>query len=594
MGIAELIWFIVKMVITMAISAGIAYAIAHNKKGPKQRPVGTDEFQFPTAQEVRVPPLVSGTREVFGPNALSGIFDRVTFVRRRYDEKVKFYWYAMGLHWGICNADVDGIVRIDFNRLTAWPTAKDPTDFAADGVTSISITSNAAGSLFGGYYKEGGIRGAIRVQYGGAAQTLDSYLSANLGATQPAYKQFTGVIWERLFVTSTSQIPAMSCMVRRRNKHPDGTAMWYAAKAQITLDGDSDLVHLNAIHFLYERLVCPLYGLGKSSTDLGSSWSGAADTCYTDGYGISNVWDSAPDDIESIVQRVEGIIEGKVYQDPTTGKFEIGLIRNDYDAGTLEQFDEGDFWVEAMASGSPGGLPTQTMVEWFDRATRQARPAYSDDLAIQTRQGGARIINEIDYSAFVCSPALAALIANREQQQIVAMPKRLTLRALRTMAHLHETSVVKISYAALGIVSMIVRVITIDRGSLTEGECVIEVMEDVYGQVYTMYGSPPATGMGTETETPSDWPVDEGVLEAAGSVTSIETGPYGSSSPSASISVSPSASASEGTPSASVSQSPSQSPSQSISSSPSASPSSSPSQSGSSSPSTSPSASASA
>jgi hypothetical protein len=515
------------MAIAAAISTGIGMLIAHNKKGPRQKPAGTDEFRLPTAEEGRALPLVSGTREVKGPNALSPIFDRVTFVRKRYGDKVKFFWYAMGLHWGICQPHVDGVIQFNFNSLTAWPTARDPGDFAADGETRAVIMSKEADLLFGGYYKEGGIRGAIRIQYGGADQPLDSYLATHLGSDQPAYRGMTSVIWERLYVTSIPQLPAMSVVVRRRFKHPDGTAMWYISKAEIVLDGDMDRSHLNAVHWLRERLTCPLYGLGKDASQLGTSWIAAADACYAEGYGISNVWDSAPDDIESVIQEVEGIINGKIYQDPVTGKFEIGLVRDDYDPESLEEFGPEDFWVETMATSSPGTIPTQTVVMWFDRTTRQARPAYGDDIAILARQGGSPIPQELDYAAFVCSPTLAAHVAAREQLQIVAMPKRLTLRALRTMAHLHETSVIRISYPALNIVSMIVRVVTIDRGSLTEGECIIEVVEDVFGQAYTTYGTPPAAGAAPSAETTEDWWVDDtGSSQIVFTTSSTENGPY--------------------------------------------------------------------
>jgi hypothetical protein len=121
---------------------------------------------------------------------------------------------------------------------------------------------------------------------------------------------------------------------------------------------------------------------------------------------------------------------------------------------------------------------------------------------------------------------LANTIAARIQQQISAMPKRLTLHALRTMAHLHETSVIEFAYPELNIASMIVRVVTIDRGSLTEGDCILDVVEDVFGQAYTSYGTPPAAGTGPPTETITDRPLDEGTIEADGTAVATETGPY--------------------------------------------------------------------
>jgi len=107
------------------------------------------------------------------------------------------------------------------------------------------------------------------------------------------------------------------------------------------------------------------------------------------------------------------------------------------------------------------------------------------------------------------------------------MPKCLTLRALRTMAHLHETSVVKISYPALNIASMIVRVVTIDRGALTDGGCVLEVVEDVFGQAYTTYGTPPAPGAAAAGESIQDrFLDDDGSSQIVFTTSSTENGPY--------------------------------------------------------------------
>jgi hypothetical protein len=120
---------------------------------------------------------------------------------------------------------------------------------------------------------------------------------------------------------------------------------------------------------------------------------------------------------------------------------------------------------------------------------------------------------KLDYSDFVCSGSLATTIANREQQQLTAMPKRYTLHAMRTMAHLHETSVIEISYPDLNITSMIVRVVTIDRGSLTEGEIILETVEDVFGTVYTVFATPPAAGESTASETITEGDQDQLVVD---------------------------------------------------------------------------------
>jgi hypothetical protein len=521
LAVFQLIPFLWQLFVATAISTGISLLMAAKQKGPKA--AGKEAFDLPTAEEGRPYPVLFGCRRLRSPNAVSPIIELHAKGKKQragmFNHKTVAYLYHIGLHLGICQANIDGIKQIWVAEKCVWPTLDDPEDQAADGATTATIQ---AGECFGGWKREGGVAGTVHIQYGGADQTLDSYLSSKLGTDQPAYRGFTGVILALVYIGSLPQIKPWSFLGKRTQKSTDGSPMWYISKASVGSEGD-----LNAIHILYELLTSRIVGLGKDTGVIGSSFITAADTCYAEGYGLSAVWDSAADDIEGMVQQIEAIIDGKVYVDPSTGKFEIGLVRDDYDPESLEEFDESDFWVEQMATSSPGKVPSRTVVQWHDRGTLQNRPATDDDIALLARQGGHPIIQEFDYSAFVCSGQLAGKIAAREQQQFSAMPKRLTLRALRTMAHLHETSVIRVSYPALNIASMIVRVVTIDRGSLTEGECVIEVVEDVFGQAYTTYGTPPdsvAERAGEEME--DRFLDDDGYSQIVFTTSGTENGPY--------------------------------------------------------------------
>jgi len=512
---ALVVWLVWTLIAT-AVSTGIAYLL---RQKPKGNPAGSSAFNLPTATEGRPLPVIRGCRRYRGPNAISPIFNYHVEKKEKHHGATIALYYYVSLHMGICQANVDGVLQIWVADTCVWPVLNDPTIRAAEGVTTSWI---AAPYCFGGYEREGGVSGTVHIQYGGITQTLDSYLEAWLGADQPAYRGFTGVILADVYMGSVPQLKPLSFLVKATKKLVDGDAMWYIAKAPIGAYAD-----FNAIHMIYEWITCPIIGMGKDPGLIGDTFATAAETCYDEGMGLSYAWDSAPDGIDDMIHQVEQIINGKVYTDPATGKFEIGLIRQDYDL-PLDIFDESDFWVESMPTSSPGTIPSRTVVLWHDRTTDQSRPAMADDIALLARQGGHPIVQELDYSAFVCDGDLANTIAARIQQQISAMPKRLTLHALRTMAHLHETSVIEIAYPELNIASMIVRVVTIDRGSLTEGECIIEVVEDVFGQAYTCYGTPPATGAPAATETIESRTLDnEGYSEIfySDSVT-IETGPY--------------------------------------------------------------------
>jgi hypothetical protein len=271
---------------------------------------------------------------------------------------------------------------------------------------------------------------------------------------------------------------------------------------------------------MYELITDPYVGRGKSTDLIGSSFATAAATVHNEGLGVSFVFDSINDDIEDLIHELCGVIDGVLYFDHSTGKYEIALARDDYDPDALTTYDEDDFWVEEFHRESPGNTPSRVTVKYKDRYTGSDVTSSDDDIALLEIQDDFPVIRELDYRNLVRSADVAATIAAREQKQFSLMPANLRLRCLRTMADLHIGSVIKISYSALGIVTMIVRVIAVDYGDLDDDDVKIEVLEDVFGAAYTVFGTPGAPASGPSGDSPDT------TLTWKWSTDSTETGPY--------------------------------------------------------------------
>ncbi len=478
-----IITMVIQMLVVTAITTGVSLLLAKRQKDGR-KPAGENEFTYPTAIEGRPLPVVWGKRRVLSCNAITPIFNLWSYRYRKKGKTVSFM-YQCGLHLSICHA-ADGVKQIWVQERCIWPNPYNVTSEAADAAASANL--GASGVIFGGPMQEGGYTGLIGFQYGGAAQARDAYLTTAFGAG-PAYRGFVSALWKPVYFGTTPYIKPMTFLIKRTNIFCDlnRTAMWYIAKANI---GDD---HCNAVHILYELITSTTIGAGKDTALIGTSFTTAADTCYTEGYGLDVVWDSAPDDVQDMIDKVCEIIDGVIYQDQSTGLYEIALARADYNPATLDTYDESYFWVADYEVPSPAKMPGKTVVHWHDRVSTKKRPAYDDDIALLEIQGASPVVREYDFSGFIAGEELANKVAAREQNKSGAMPKYLTLHCDRRMADKIRNDVFKISYTDLSITTMIVRVLTVDNGSLADGEVVLRVMEDVFGIVYGAYGAPPLT-----------------------------------------------------------------------------------------------------
>lgn len=494
---AIIAWLVWSIVVPAAIAYGISYFLA-TKPEKLKPPVGKYHYDLPTAEEGRPLPVIGGKVRLRGLNAISPIFNkrRIFMESRTYGAATL---YMVGLHLGVGIGKIH-IKQLWFGETVVWPADKQPSIEAADGVTHAEVDAEECWGSWG-YGQGGGVGGQlcgaddVFILHGGATQSLNYVLEDKYGSDQPNYRGFTSMVLKELYIGTAPMIRPISAFVKRTDDMCDYSEMWYLEKANI---GDNDL---NAIHWIYELLTSKIIGRGIDPSLIGDSFTEAADTCYTEGYGISFIWDFSPDDIASQIEQIEKIIDGKLYFSMVTEKYEFALNRPDYEPAELEIFDESDFWIEDASYLLPGFVPNKVVVIWEHRIWNQKRVAYDDDIALLARQNGLSCIIEYDYSGYIKSASLAEKIAARNQYAFSAMPKRFTLRCLRTMSHLHECSVFKISYPDLNIASMIVRLISIDRGSLSNDECIIECIEDVFGQAYTVYGEPPESEVEEEEGT---------------------------------------------------------------------------------------------
>lgn len=176
-AIIEIILFIASLAITAA-----SYVLAPRPKNENARPPALGQFTFPTATEGRPIPIIYGTNSIKGPNVVwygdlksAGVVESGAIIG---------FQYFVGVQFGLCMGEVDGLLSIYVNSTLVWSGWQD-----TDGQFNI-----VAGRIFGGFGggSSGGIgafpeapdqNGQFFFYKGGTSPTANPYLAGTLGSS---------------------------------------------------------------------------------------------------------------------------------------------------------------------------------------------------------------------------------------------------------------------------------------------------------------------------------------------------------------------------------------------------------------------------
>lgn len=175
-----------------------------------------------------------------------------------------------------------------------------------------------------------------------------------------------------------------------------------------------------------------------------------------------------------------------------------------YAGADLETFNEDDIIsIDEFVRPTPGEIINVVTVNWWDKINCKSRPAPARDLALIEKQGGAIIEKSLNYQG-ICNPTLANKVAERELKLVTAMLAGMRIKATRKLAHLKPNDIFTLSWDALNITSMVVRVMSINYGNLNKNEIYMKCVEDIFSAVDTIYGDAPDTLWADSVTNPAD------------------------------------------------------------------------------------------
>lgn len=249
------------------------------------------------------------------------------------------------------------------------------------------------------------------------------------------------------------------------------------------------LYDMNPAHIIRECLTDPDWGMGYSEFVIDdTAFTNAADTLYSEGFGLSEVW-SQQVPIEDFVKEVLKTIDASLYVDRATGKFVLKLIRDDYDISSLPLFNETNISkVDDFSTRGFEDLYNSLTLKYVDSVTSKDAATEVQDVA-QIQMQGAIVGTTVTYGG-ISNATLASKVAARDLKVLSAPLITCSFTSSGAEAQaLNVGSVFKFTWALYDVANVVLRVAKISYGDGKNNQVKIQAVQDVFGMPNVVYTS---------------------------------------------------------------------------------------------------------
>lgn len=271
---------------------------------------------------------------------------------------------------------------------------------------------------------------------------------------------------------------------------------------------------MNPAHIVYQCLTDTAWGMGYPTAAIdNASFTAAADTLYAEGFGLSLLWNQQ-ETIDNFIAMILDHIGGMLYVRPDTGAFALKLIRADYDRGTLPQYGPTSLIsAEDYQRQAWGETVNEITVVYTDACTEKEASVTVQDIANITIQGG--VVSQTRNYPGIRKASLAQRVAMRDLQAGSTPLASIKLTATRAAWQVFPGDVFRLTWPEYGIDDVVYRALNVNRGTLTDGQIIIDAVEDVFGLPDNTY----------LVEQPGGW-VDPSQAPAAAPYRKLLEAPY--------------------------------------------------------------------
>ena len=467
------ITFIIVAILLSVVLTVVSELVRPKPKFESARPAGLGDFQFPTAEEGRVIPIIWGTVRCSGPNVVwYGDFKQKAMtkhVKTGLFSSTKLttgYKYYLGMQMAVCRGPIDGGGQIWIGDKPIGGRVV-PTSIPSGWSVSVNEPKLFGGDELG---QGGVVSGICDTFLGSAVQGNSAYLDT-FQIPQPGYKGTAYVVLKAAYIGNTTQLQPWAFELSRAvNTLGLGSGLHIV-----------NLVDSNPACVLFEIMTNTEWGRGIPGSKInGASFVVAAQTLFDEGNGWSMIVDS-PLEVSALKEEVERQIDGLVYFDHVDGLYHLRLFRNDYDIDDVPELDDSNIVeISSYTRGAWEETSNQVRVSFLDRGKEyKSSYAVASDLANQRIQDGQIITATLNYPG-VKNATLAAQIAARQLRYLSVPLAQATLVVDRSLWQVKPGDVVAWTDERLGFSKLPMRVGKVDYGELTDGKIGLSLIQDVF------------------------------------------------------------------------------------------------------------------
>jgi len=429
-----------------------------------------DPTLLPRASESDPIPHIFGRVRLRGPNCIYYGFFHAEPVKKKVPS-IKFwkkkkvivsYKYYITMDLALCSGPNVRLHKVISDKKVLYNQTKTGSNYSLTLKRGEDFNANCQ-------FYDGSFNQSANAYINSKLATLPANATTGLKPRVPSYNGISHIVMKDAFIGEFPQMADLSFELSRYS-NPLGLSN--------SVNVSSDGYDMNIVSIMYEIMTDSWNGINNSATDIDipSFKAAAIKTAAENNFGSLIV--SAPSTGSEVIKELLRQIDAVMYQDPTTGKIVLKLIRNDYDLDNAQIMDESNItFIQSFSSSSLINKYNQIRVKYTkrDKNYEEGFASLQNPSNINTQR---RLVT-LDIGFPACyNKRLANVLCAREMSQLSHSLYSVVMETNRQGSSLLPGDVFIMNWDDYGISNLVMRVKSVNLGRLQDNRVTIEAVQD--------------------------------------------------------------------------------------------------------------------